>query len=330
MDLKEQVLKELENHKGEYVSGGKLAETLHFSRNAVWKAVKSLVADGHDIQAVTNKGYRLSPDSDVLTAAAVEKHLGALAGVFDIDYRATVTSTNSVLKDLAAGGAREGTVVAAITQTAGRGRFGRSFYSPADSGVYFSVLLRPGVGAPDATLLTTAAAVAVARAVEDVTGAPARIKWVNDVYCGGKKVCGILTEGAFNMESGAMDYAVVGIGVNVAPPPGGFPADLSAVATSVCGQDNAAAGVRARLIAGILIRFWDYYQNLSGKAFLAEYKARSLVVGHDVDVVAAGATRPARALEIDDGCRLVVRFEDGEVRALSSGEVSIRPRSTSL
>jgi BirA family biotin operon repressor/biotin-[acetyl-CoA-carboxylase] ligase len=194
MDLKEQVLKELENHKGEYVSGGKLAETLHFSRNAVWKAVKSLVADGHDIQAVTNKGYRLSPDSDVLTAAAVEKHLGALAGVFDIDYRATVTSTNSVLKDLAAGGAREGTVVAAITQTAGRGRFGRSFYSPADSGVYFSVLLRPGVGAPDATLLTTAAAVAVARAVEDVTGAPARIKWVNDVYCGGKKVCGILTE----------------------------------------------------------------------------------------------------------------------------------------
>ncbi len=325
MELKEQVLKELENHKGEYISGGKLAETLHFSRNAVWKAVKSLLADGHDIHAVTNRGYCLLPSSNVLTAAAVVKHLGTLTGVFDIDVRKSVTSTNTVLKGLAAQGEQEGKVIIAEEQTAGRGRLGRSFYSPAASGIYFSVLLRPSVQAADATLMTTAAAVAVAQTVESVTGAKAQIKWVNDIFCGDKKVCGILTEGSFDMESGAMDYAVVGIGVNITPPAGGFPDEINNVATAVCDQESVPPGIRGRLIAEILTRFWGFYKNLSGKEYLDEYKARSLIVGKDVDVIIGDNIRPARALDIDDSCRLVVRFPDGAVKTLSSGEVSIKP-----
>ncbi len=330
MTIKEQVLKELENHKGDYVSGGRLAETLYVSRNAVWKAVRALTADGHDITAVTNKGYCLAASSDVLSSAAILKHLGALSGEFDIEVHKTLTSTNTVIKERASGGARAGKVIVAETQTAGRGRFGRSFFSPADTGVYFSVLLRPDVGASDATLLTTAAAVAVAQAVESLTGAAAQIKWVNDIFCLGKKVCGILTEGSFDMESGAMDYAVVGIGVNITPPAGGFPTDISAIVTSVCDTGKAETGLRARLVADILTRFRTFYLNLSDKSYLAEYKARSMIVGKDVDVISGKTFRPARALEIDDDCRLVVRFDDGTIKALSSGEVSIRPRSEAI
>jgi BirA family biotin operon repressor/biotin-[acetyl-CoA-carboxylase] ligase len=325
MTVKDEVLRELENRKGEYISGSRLAKTLYVSRNAVWKAVRALAADGHDIKAVTNKGYCLSPSSDVLTAAAIEKQLGDDVGRFYFDVHKSLTSTNTVLKARASRGEREGSVIIAEEQTAGRGRFERSFYSPAGTGLYFSVLLRPAVKTSDATLITTAAAVAVAQAIEDVVGTPAQIKWVNDIFCGGKKVCGILTEGSFDMESGAMEYAVVGIGLNVIPPKNGFPGPVSNIATSVCGVENLEPGVRIRLIAGILKRFWGFYQNLSDRAFLAEYKARSMIVGKTIDVLSGGAVRPAFALELDDDCRLVVRFEDGTVQALSSGEVSIRP-----
>ena len=328
MNVKEQVLKELENQKGDYISGNKLAKTLYVSRNAVWKAVRALLEDGHEIKAVTNKGYCLVASSSVLSAAAIEKHITHYSGVFDISVHKTLPSTNRFLKQQAAEGRREGTVIIAESQSDGRGRFGRSFYSPGDTGVYFSILLRPTVVTADATLLTTAAAVAVAQAVESVTGVNAQIKWVNDIFCSGKKVCGILTEGAFDMESGALDYAVVGIGLNVTPPLGGFPDQIADIAASVCGTKGAASDIRARLVAEILQRFWSYYLKLSDKAYLGEYKARSLILNKDIDVISGDTKRTARALDIDDDCHLVVRFEDGTIKSLSSGEVSIRPKHT--
>ena len=326
MTIKQQVLKQLENHKGEYISGNKLAETLYVSRNAVWKAVRSLTADGHDIQAVTNKGYRLAPSSDVLSSAAIEKHITRCPGVFEIAVHKTLSSTNATAKQLAAKGSPEGTVIIAEEQTDGRGRFGRSFYSPAQSGVYLSLLLRPKVVTADATLLTTAAAVAVAQAIDDVTGTDAQIKWVNDIFCDGKKVCGILTEGSFDIESGALDYAVVGIGLNITPPAGGFPEQITDIAASVCNTGDASSGLSAHLVAEILQNFWGYYLTLSDKTYLKDYKARSMILGKDVDVISAGTKTTAHTLDIDDDCHLIVRFDDGSVKALSSGEVSIRPK----
>lgn len=327
MELKEQVLDALERNKGHHVSGGALAETLYVSRNAVWKAVKSLQDDGHHISAVTKKGYCLAPDSSILSAASIGKHLVDYADIFDIEVYKSLPSTNTALKEKAAQGAREGTVIAAEEQSAGRGRLGRSFYSPSGSGIYFSILLRPPVKATDATLITTAAAAAVALSIEAITGAQAKIKWVNDVFVDGKKVCGILTEGAFDMESGGVEYVVLGIGINITTPEGGFPPEISGLATSVCG-DEAVLGIRGLLIAEILNRFWPYYQNLSRKTYLTVYKEKSLIIGGDIDVIGGDQTRKARALDIDDDCRLVVLFEDGKVESLSTGEVSIRPRTT--
>lgn len=327
MDLKGQVLATLENNKGQYISGSALATEHYVSRNAVWKAVKALKEEGHEIEAVTNKGYCLKPGSDILSEASIGKFLGDMAGTFSIQVFKTLASTNISLKEQAAQGAPEGTVFVSEEQTGGRGRLGRNFYSPAGIGVYFSLLLRPSVKASDATLITTAAAAAVASSIEAVTGAKVKIKWVNDVFVSGKKVCGILTEGAFDMESGGMEYAVLGIGVNVTKPEEGFPADLTETAGAICVGGEAAHGLRSRLIAEILKRFWEYYVNLTDRPFLNEYKRRSFIVGYDVEVIKGDTSRTARALEIDDDCRLVVRFDDGAIEALSSGEVSIRPKS---
>ena len=324
-ELKEQVLGALEQNKGGFISGNELAEKFFVSRNAVWKAVNVLRADGHEIDSVTNKGYCLKPDSDVLSKAGVEKYLGVSAGMYHIAVYKELDSTNALLKKLAASGAGEGTVAVTDCQTGGRGRFGRTFFSPAETGVYLSLLLRPKFKAEEATMITAAAAVAVAQAIESVTGTAAQIKWVNDVYCAGKKVCGILTEGAFDMESGGMEYAVLGIGVNVTAPEGGFPPELAQRAGAVF-EGAAPPETRSRLIAEILRHFQPLYERLADRLFLDEYRARSFLVGQELDVIAGDTVRSARALAVDDDCHLVVRYEDGTVASLSSGEVSVRPQ----
>ena len=326
MELKNQVLEALERSKGRFLSGSELAGSLFVSRNAVWKAINALKSEGHDIQAVTNKGYCLAPESGVMSTASIGKHLGTLKDIFRVDVLKSVDSTNTALKSRASQGAPEGTVVVAEEQTGGKGRQGRRFYSPAGTGIYCSILLRPSLRALDATLITTAAAVAVASSIETVTGIDAKIKWVNDVFCHGKKVCGILTEGSFDMESGGLEYAVLGIGVNIKKPEAGYPPELLNVAGALYEDSGPEVETRSRLIAEILNKFWGYYKNLTDKLFLAEYKARSFIIGRDVDVVTGDSLRKARALDIDGDCRLVVCFEDGSVEALSSGEVSIRPR----
>ena len=153
-------------------------------------------------------------------------------------YLSEIDSTNRYLKELAATGAPEGTVVIANKQSAGRGRLGRSFFSPEEKGIYMSILLRPEIELERAVLITSMAAVAVARAVERVSTIPAQIKWVNDIFINRKKVCGILTEAGINTEKGSLDYAVLGIGVNVGSME--FPAELKEIATSVsneCGKE---------------------------------------------------------------------------------------------
>jgi BirA family biotin operon repressor/biotin-[acetyl-CoA-carboxylase] ligase len=327
MELKNQVLEALEQNKGTYLSGSALAKKLHCSRNAVWKAVRALGAEGHVIAAVTNKGYCLADADDILSPASITKYLGDQKVLFSIEVYKSLDSTNTLLKTLAGQGAPEGTVIVAEAQTAGRGRMERTFFSPAGKGVYFSLLLRPDVNAADATRITTAAAVAVAEALESVAGVPAAIKWVNDVFVGDRKVCGILTEGAFNMETGGMEYVVLGIGVNVATPTGGFPPELAGIAAAV--KAASEPGLKSRLIAEILKRFWSYFVGLEDKSYLAAYKKKSFILGRAVDVITGATARRATALDIDGDCRLVVRYEDGETAALYSGEVRIRPAAPS-
>ena len=230
-----------------------------------------------------------------------------------------VDSTNTTAREMAANGAPEGTVVLARCQRQGRGRFGRKFFSPDGSGIYMSVILRP---TENPLYITTAAAVAVAGAVQAVTDKTVGIKWVNDVYCNGKKVCGILTEGS--MVDGKWEYAVLGIGINLAPPPNGFPADLIHKAGAVW-ETVPTDSVRDRLVAEILRRFGEFYAALGRKPFLEEYRRLSVLTGKTVKVLAPNGTEREQVtvLEIDDECSLVVKEKDGTVRRLSSGEVSV-------
>lgn len=326
MSVKEQLLILLEENRTQannWLSGEQLAGQMQVSRAAVWKAVQALREEGVEILSAAHQGYRLSQAGDHLSkagiCAAFEKELNAL----QINVLPTVDSTNTCVRALAVQGCPEGTVLVAGSQTAGRGRLGRSFYSPGDTGLYMSVLVRPTLEASRAVLLTTAAAVAVCEALEAVTGRQAQIKWVNDVFLDGKKVCGILTEAAFGTESGTLEYAIAGIGINVYPPQGGFPEALQDIAGSVYPAAQPG-GVRNRLAAAVLARFWHYYRSLEKREFLPEYRRRSLVLGREIVIQQHGTERRATALAIDEDCHLLVQHPDGSEELLSTGEISVR------
>jgi len=230
-------------------------------------------------------------------------------------------STNVTLKKMALDGAVEGSVVIADAQTSGRGRFYRKFYSP-ENGIYMSILLRPDSAGFDATPITTAAAVAVAKAAENLSGKKTKIKWVNDVLINGKKICGILTEGAFDPESRKPQYVIVGIGINAFMPTGGFDEEIKDIAGAVF--DRIDAENKSRLIAETINIFMEYYKNLSSKEFLEEYRLRSAVIGKNIIVFKNCSQFNATAIDIDDSCRLLVEYEDGRREYLSSGEISIK------
>lgn len=320
MTTKERLFTLLEARQGCFVSGEELAAELNLSRAAVSKAMKALRQEGYAIEAVTNRGYCLSGHCDILSARGVKKYLKSN---FEITVHPSVTSTNTVLRALAEQGAPEGTVVIAGEQTGGRGRMGRTFFSPPDSGVYLSLLLRPVNADPRQTVtLTAAAAVALCQAIESVSENHPEIKWVNDIFLDGRKVSGILTEAAFGLESGVPEYVVVGVGINAYAPECGFPPDLAKIAGFL--WNNTIPDGKNRLAAEFLNRFWQLYTTGDPRAFLEDYRRRSLVVGKDVTVIAGGRETPARALGIDENCRLLVRYENGETVALSYGEVRIQ------
>lgn len=319
---KDLVLECLQKKTDEYVSGAEIAAELSLSRTAVWKSIEQLRTDGYRIESVTNRGYRLSSDSDVLSEAGIRKYLHS---ELKLSVYPTVSSTNTLLKAEAEQGAPEGTVIVAAEQTAGRGRMGRSFYSPSGTGIYMSILLRPKIPAADAGLITAGAAVAVADAIDALSGRNTQIKWVNDVYLDGHKVCGILTEGSIDFENGFLSHAIVGIGINTVPPEGDFPADIREIAGAAFGED-APSDLRCRLTAEVLDRFLAYYADLKNVPFYDAYRRRSVVLGRQVRLISPGREpEEAEVLDIDRNFALVVRDAYGQLRTVNSGEVSIRP-----
>ena len=329
MTLKEEILEKLEDKQGDYISGETLASSLSVTRNAVWKAVRSLRSDGCEIDAVPNKGYSLRSETVMLTQTGIQKYMKH-PEKYNINIYGELDSTNNQLKKDAQKGAPEGTVVIAERQSGGRGRLGRSFFSPPHGGIYMSILLRPLLSAPelmpaDAVMITSAAAVAVCRGIEDVTSKPVQIKWVNDVYYQNKKICGILTEGSVSLEANGYDYIVVGIGINVLGCE--LPEELKNIVGALyTAQDQEYTNrIRHRITARVLEHFFDIYR--SGlRNFVPEYRRRSIVLGKDINVIRGETVRPGKAIGINDDCSLCVRFDDGEIENISSGEVTIRLR----
>lgn len=316
------VLTFLENNQGEYISGEKIASNVGVSRNAVWKAIKQLQTQGHKIHSSTNKGYCLDRSSDVLSKQSIEKHLNT--NVFDIEVVKSVSSTNTILRQRAEQGEKEGTVLIAEEQTHGRGRLGRDFFSPINTGIYMSIILRPSIPAEKSVMITTCAAVAVAEAIEEIAKKEAKIKWVNDIFCGDKKVCGILTEAALAVESGTLAYAVLGIGINVFPPENSFPSEIENIADSVFDNCDTTENFRSILIARVLENFWKYYGDIENRPHFEQYKRRSMVLSNKINVISGKNTYEAFALDLDENFNLIIMLPDGEIKHLNSGEVSVR------
>ncbi|MBQ0078495.1 MAG: biotin--[acetyl-CoA-carboxylase] ligase [Eubacterium sp.] len=325
MATKDLVLAALQASRGDYLSGEELSNTLDISRTSIWKAIKTLREEGHNIEAVTNKGYMLIPDTRLITESGVRDGLAEFCKDIPVHVFDTIDSTNAYAKKLALDGAPDGTVVIARTQTAGRGRLGRSFYSPRE-GIYISIIIKPEFDVSKSVLITSAAAVAVAQAIEDVAGQDAKIKWVNDIYVNDKKVCGILTEGMTDFETGRISNLIIGIGINTSIKD--FPEELLGTVGAVEGDYSAA-----HLAGAVVSNTLKYAHDIEARAFMDVYRSKSLLTGRTV-MTYKGSYKvspedeltgvPAKVLGIDDDGGLQVEFEDGSRQVLTTGEVTIR------
>ena len=327
MSVKTEVLKLLEGNRDKDLSGQEIAGRLGVTRAAVWKAVKALKEQGYRVDAANNRGYRLCDDNDVISAEGICLTLKEEYRQREICVCRCVDSTNQEVKRRALEGAGEGLVVLSEEQTAGKGRKGRSFFSPVGTGIYMSVLFRPAEEqSKDVVLVTTAAS--VCRAIRKVLGEEPEIKWVNDVYLRGKKICGILTEAVSDFESGRIDTVVVGIGINYRIPEGGYPEELNDIIGAVCTQDQVVP--RNTLVASVLNELYGLYEGLSQRTYMEDYRKWSNVIGKEVRYsTGAGyndqaAWEYATALDIDEDGGLIVRLQNGEEKVLRTGEITLR------
>ncbi len=301
------------------ISGELIAKELNISRNAVWKAINSLRAEGFVIDATSRKGYALSKKNTRFSVAGIERHLNCGC---NISIYETLESTNITAKQQANDGALQGTVIIARQQTGGKGRLGREFLSKP-GGLYMSIVLRPDLPPNDTTLITTAAAVAVCRAVDKVCSINTGIKWVNDIFWDGKKICGILTQGSVSLENGSIDYAVLGIGLNINRPKNDFPKELKSIAGSIY-DTPCDSETQNRIIAEILNEFFAVFENIAERDFLEEYRSRSVIIGKEVVCVTQNGEFAATVKDIDNDAHLIVATRDGKEHTLSSGEVRVK------
>lgn len=233
-----------------------------------------------------------------------------------------VDSTNIIAKKLALQGFTQGSAVVAVEQTAGRGRLGRTFVSKR-GGVYFSVILNPQIAPEETLFITVAAAVAAARAIEGISGKKCEIKWVNDIYVEGKKVCGILTEGT-SCQNGGLEYAVLGVGINLFEPKHGFSADLPLADSVFHQKDKKMFKKRTKqdVVCKFLKEFFAFYKDLSKKEFIKEYQQRSLLTGKEITYERDGKMFAAVVVGVDDNANLVVKSGE-QTHILSHGDIQI-------
>ncbi len=310
----------------DYVSGEKISAGLGVSRMAVSQAVKSLRNDGYNIISVTNKGYLLqeNPQIDKLTIGELMTYLPEerIEQILCLD---TIDSTNTKLRELAFDNAPTGYVVIANQQTNGRGRRGRSFVSPKDTGIYMSILLRPDCLPHECPTITAWTAVSVCNAIEKVTGISPSIKWVNDLLINNKKICGILSELSVESEGGHVQHIIVGIGINTNEESEDFPDEIKNIATSIYAETGKKT-TRAQLAAEIIneldamMKDWPHERD----RYLKQYRKLNITTGKDIKVISGNSGKNAKALEINKDFSLKVMYEDGTIADISSGEVSTK------
>ena len=306
------------------VSGAELSQKLKLSRAAVWTRIEVLRSLGYDIEASPHRGYRLLDTPDVLHADDLLSRLGKVGIIGrDIQVFQETTSTNDVIEKMARDGVPEGAVVFAEAQTKGRGRLGRKWLSPSRKGLWFSVLLRPGLRPQDATQLTVVSATALRRAIEAHTGLKPEIKWPNDILVDGRKTAGILTE--LNAELDQIKYVILGIGVDVNMAPSDFPADLRKLATSLRAESGKPIP-RAELAVGILRELDHDYTRLCDGRFaevVDEWEEHCATLGREVVIRTGQRQIRGRAESLGEDGALLVRTDHGLLERIVGGDVTL-------
>lgn len=320
--MKEKVLKVLMQTEG-YVSGQSLCRELNVSRTAVWKCINQLKEEGYVIDAVTNKGYCLRQSPDVINAEAVKSRLHTKFWGQETVFFEETDSTNNVIKRMAEEGAAHGTLAIAEIQTAGRGRRGRQWASPKGSGIWMSFLLRPEILPQKASMLTLVTALAVRQAILKVCQLPVLIKWPNDIVSRGRKVCGMLTEMSAELEW--VHYVVIGIGINVNMEE--FPEEIRETATSLRMECERKIN-RSSLIAAFGEAFEEYYEQFMKSGDLSllmeEYNQYLVNCGKKVKIIDPAGEYTGVSAGINAQGELLVTDEEGSLRTVRSGEVSVR------
>ncbi|KUG03416.1 biotin operon repressor / biotin-protein ligase [hydrocarbon metagenome] len=283
-----------------------------------------LLNEGYEVESSPRKGYRLSVPADILSPDEVRPGLATEAfGQQDYFYYREIDSTNNRARILASEGYPEGTVVVAEMQTAGRGRRGRCWYSPANQGIYISVILRPVLPLKEISRISLVTAVAVAETMQSELHLQPRIKWPNDILIQDKKIAGILSEAVTDIDG--IEYIVVGIGLNINNQIPDFPSDFRTPATSVRAEHDRPDS-RIKVLQGLLLHLETYYKNLlAGKFTHTLKKARSLsmVIGQEVRLDTVNGFITGQAVDIDNNGYLLVRSQQGIIHTIMSGEISI-------
>ncbi len=323
--MKSEILKALRETDG-YLSGQELCDRFEVSRTAIWKVIHQLKEEGYSIEAVRNKGYHMIDEEspDVMNQQTIMSHIDTEKLGKEVVYLTETDSTNIQAKVLAEQGYNHGTLVVADMQKSGRGRRGRAWESPAGSGIFMTLLLKPKFSPQKAPMLTLLMAYALAKCIREVEGLEACIKWPNDIVVGNKKVCGILTE--MSTEIDYINYVVVGVGINANTEH--FPEELRAVATSLKLQKDGVQILRARLIGRVIKEFEDLYEKFEQvqdlSIIMEQYNEMLINKDKCVRVLEPGNEYEAFALGIDEHGELLVRREDERVEKVYAGEVSVR------
>jgi BirA family biotin operon repressor/biotin-[acetyl-CoA-carboxylase] ligase len=328
MTTKTKLLQRLTENRHQWISGEDLSRQLGISRTAVWKQINNLKADGHHIESAPKRGYRLKKIADLITTDGVRAMINTrVMGRTAMRVLKETDSTNRQAKMMAGRKAAEGTLVVADTQTLGRGRRGRTWYSPPGRNIYASLILRPQLAPSQAPQITLMTAVALARTLKVSADLEAKIKWPNDVMVGGKKIAGILTEISADME--AVDYVVVGFGINVNIRRTEMPEEIVPIATSIYVEKGIETS-RTNLLCDLLANFEAAYDLLHRKGFdpvMEQWRSMTDIIGQRVYVDVMGRRHTGTVETVDDDGVLILKDARGGIRRIFSGDVT-RVRST--
>lgn len=321
--MRDTIIEFLKKNEGKFVSGQAMSEGCNVSRTAIWKHIQTLRRKGYEIESYTKKGYRLISSPDLVSPLEIEGKLTTKIIGCNYHYQESTDSTNTVARNLAMKGAKEGTIVIAEEQVAGRGRIQRGWFSPYTKGLWMSLILRPPFLPMEAPKCTLMAAVAITKAFHELGLTDARIKWPNDILVNGKKIVGILTEMQASMEQ--IHFIVIGIGINVSLQEDDLPDEIKEIATSFW-MENVRVS-RTEVLAMVAKHLEEQYMYVCENGFgkiLDEWRNLSMMLGKEVQVNEVNNTYTGFADDIDADGNLLVTLHDGSVHRVVAGDISVR------